>query len=125
AAGYLNLARSFERNGELTKASAMLKKIKDDELPAPPWTVAWFNGLVSAQNGHLDEAIKLFREILDPDRQDESRRFHFNTDYVVRNELGVTLYKRAQQEDDGSPEQARLLEEAIREFQRTLELDAE
>jgi tetratricopeptide (TPR) repeat protein len=125
ANGYLNLARAFERNGELVRASAMLKKIKDDELPAPPWTVAWFNGVIDAQNGHLDEATKLFREILDPQKQDDKRSFHFNTDYVVRNELGVTLYKRSQQEDDGSPAQKRLLEEAIREFNRTLELDAE
>ena len=44
---------------------------------------------------------------------------------MVRNELGVALYKRAQQEDDGSPEQARFLKEAVTEFERTLELDAE
>ena len=125
ANGYLNLARWFERNGELVKSSEMLKKIKDDNLPAPPWTVAWFNGVVSAQNGHLDEAIKLFREILDPEKQDDKRKFHFNTDYVVRNELGVTLYKRSQQEDDGSAAQVRFLEESVREFERTLELDAE
>jgi tetratricopeptide (TPR) repeat protein len=125
ANGYLNLARCYERNGELTKAAEMLGKIKADGLPAPPWTVAWFNGLVNAQNGHLDEAIKLFREILDPDKQDRGRKFDFSRDYVVRNELGVTLYKRSQQEDDGSAEQARLLTEAVREFERTLELDAE
>jgi tetratricopeptide (TPR) repeat protein len=121
----LNLARAYERNGELPKAAEMLKKIKDDDLPAPKWTVAWFNGQVSAQNGHLDEAIKLYREILDPDKQDRSRKFHFNTDYVVRNELGVALYKRSQQEDDGSAEQTRFLKEAVQEFERTLELDAE
>ncbi|HKI34878.1 MAG TPA: multiheme c-type cytochrome [Gemmataceae bacterium] len=125
ANGYLNLARSYERNGELTKAGDMLKKIKDGELPAPPWTVAWFNGVVSAQNGHLDEAIKLFREILDPDKQDRKRKLHFNTDYVVRNELGVVLYKRSQQEEDGSEGQTRFLKEAVQEFQRTLGLDAE
>jgi tetratricopeptide (TPR) repeat protein len=125
ASGYLNLARSYERNGELPKAAAMLKKLKDDELPAPPWTVAWFNGVVSAQNGHLDEAIKLFREILDPEKQDRQRKLHFNTDYVVRNELGIVLYKRSQQEDEGSAEQVRFLKEAAQEFERTLELDAE
>src|SRR5207248_1462143 len=94
-------------------------------LPAPPWTVAWFNGLVNAQNGHLDEAIKLFREILDPEKQNTERKFHFDSDYIVRNELGVTLYKRSQQEEDGSKEQVRFLTEAVQEFERTLQLDAE
>jgi tetratricopeptide (TPR) repeat protein len=125
AHGYLNLARSHERNGELKKAGDALRKIKDDDLPAPPWTVAWFNGLVNAQNGYLDEAIKQFREILDPEKQDRKRKFDFSKDYVVRNELGVTLYKRSQQEDEGSAEQARFLKEAINEFEQTLGLDAE
>ncbi len=128
ANGTLNLARSYEHNGELPKASEMLAKIKADPevaAKAPPWTVAWFNGLINAQNGHLDEAIKLYREILDPEKQDRARKFHFNTDYVVRNELGVALYKRSQQEEDYSAEQQRFLKQAVEEFERTLDLDAE
>jgi tetratricopeptide (TPR) repeat protein len=124
----LNLARAYERNGELTKAAQVLDGIRADrELSekAPWWTVAWFTGLVNAQNGKFDAAIKNFQDILNPDLQDRGRKFDFSKDYVVRNELGATFFKRSQQEDPGSAEEAHFLKEAVREFERTLDLDAE
>jgi tetratricopeptide (TPR) repeat protein len=125
AHAYLNLARCYERNGDLPRAAEMLAKIKADDLPAPWWTVAWFNGLINAQNSHLDEAIKQFRQILDPETQDRARKFDFGKDYIVRNQLAATLYDRAKQEDDGSAEKTRFLKESAREYERTLEFDAE
>jgi tetratricopeptide (TPR) repeat protein len=128
AHAYINLARAEERNGELVKAAGWLAKIKEDkqvEEKAPWWTVAWFTGLVNAQYGKLDAAIKNFQDILNPDLQDRSRKFDFSKDYVVRNELAATYFKRSQQEDNGSPEQAHFLQQAVREFERTLDLDAE
>ena len=108
----------------MVKAGDVLKKIQEANLPAPPWTVAWFNAEVSRQNGHLDEAINLYREILDPAKQDKGRKLHFNTDYVVRNQLALTLFHRSEQEDDEAG-QERFLKESVREYEKTLELDAE
>jgi tetratricopeptide (TPR) repeat protein len=128
AHAYLNLARAYERNGDLPKAADMVVKIKADrevEEKAPWWTVAWFNALVNAQNGYLDEAIRQLRAILDPETQDRGRKFDFSKDYVVRNELGTTLFRRAQREDDDTPEKARFLKEAVQVFEGTLDYDAE
>ena len=75
-------------------------KAQQTDPPAPWWTVAWFTGLVNAQNGYLDEAITSFEKILDPGNQPVDRKFDFTRDYVVSNELAATLFKRAQQEDD-------------------------
>jgi len=55
--GYLNLARVYNSQGLLEKARIALTKARDADPPAPWWTVAWFTGLVNAQNGRLDEAI--------------------------------------------------------------------
>src|SRR5262245_60604072 len=70
AHAYLNLARAHERNGELARAAQVLDGIRADrELSekAPWWTVAWFTGLINAQNGSFDTAVKNFRDILNPD----------------------------------------------------------
>src|SRR5207237_10325236 len=98
-------ARAYERNGELTKAAHVLDGIRADKEmseKAPWWTVAWFTGLVNAQNGKFDAAIKSFQDILNPDLQDRGRRFDFSKDYVVSKRLGATFLKRSQPEDRGS-----------------------
>lgn len=116
----LNLARTFFSVGELERAGRALTKIKTDELPAPWWTVAWFNALVNAQNGHLDEAIRLLSDILDPEKQDKARKFDFSRDYEVRVELGRLYYKRWQ---PGDPEDD--LRQAVAQMEKVLELDSE
>ncbi len=117
----LNLARTYVGVGELDKAGQALMKIKADGLPAPWWTVAWFNALVNAQNGHLDEAIGLLKDILDPKKQDkETRNFDFGRDYEVRLELGKLYLKRWQPgeaEDD--------LLRSVEQLEKVLEQDAE
>src|SRR5207302_1331119 len=50
---YLNLARVSFEEGLLEEAVAELNHARQAEPPAPWWTVAWFNGLVNAQNNHL------------------------------------------------------------------------
>jgi tetratricopeptide (TPR) repeat protein len=122
--GYLNAARVYFAEGRLNDAVEALNKAKKVEPPAWWWTVAWFNGLVNAQNGHLDDAISDFENILDTRNQPVERGFDFRRDFVVINELGNTLFKRAQQEDDvGSRD--RFLLRAIGQFERTLQIDPE
>src|SRR5207253_2282024 len=76
--GYLNLARVYFDEGRLAEAVAALNKAQT--AGAPWWTVAWFNGLVNAQNGFLDAAIKDFEQILDPSHQPRERKFDFTRD---------------------------------------------
>ena len=118
AHAYLNLARAYERNGELLQAEHMLEKIRTGGLPAPWWTVAWFTGLINAQNGHLDRAVANFREILAPEKQERARHFDFSRDDVVRNELALTLFRLAQQESDDVTARDHWLKEAVTEFER-------
>jgi tetratricopeptide (TPR) repeat protein len=124
AHGYVNLARVYFDEGRLREAVLALNEAHQAEPPAPWWTVAWFTGLVNAQNGHLDEAIASFEQILDPKNQPSDRRFDFTRDYVVINELANTLFKRAQQEDD-PVERQRFLRRAADRYERTLEIDTE
>jgi tetratricopeptide (TPR) repeat protein len=124
AHGYLNLARIYFDEGRLPAAVEALNNAQASDPPAPWWTVAWFNGLVNAQNGHLDAAISDFEKILDPEHQLTDRKFDFGRDFIVINELGITLFRRAQQEDDQS-ERDRYLRMAVARFERTLQIEPE
>jgi tetratricopeptide (TPR) repeat protein len=122
---YLNLARVAFDEGRLDDAVAALNQARATDPPAPWWTVAWFIGLVNAQNGHLDEAIANFEQILDPKNQPVARKFDFTKDYVVINELGNTLFKRAQLEQDDLAARDRFLRQAVERYQSTLWIDPE
>jgi len=110
--------------GRLTEAVDALTKAQQAQPPAPWWTVAWFTGLVNAQNGHVDEAIADFERILDAHNQPRERKFDFRRDYVVINELGATLFKRSQQADSAA-ERDTYLRRAVQQFERTLKIDPE
>jgi tetratricopeptide (TPR) repeat protein len=122
--GYLNLARVLFDEGRLLEAVKALNSAQHADPPAPWWTVAWFNGLVNAQNGHFSEAAADFEKILDPRNQPRDRKFDFTRDYVVINELGTTLFRMAQQEDDVQ-ERNRLLKRAVAQYEKTLQIDRE
>jgi hypothetical protein len=124
AHGHLNLARVYFDEGRLSDAVAALDKGSQDNPPAPWWTVAWFTGLVNAQNGYLDQAIANFESILDSNKHPKDRKFDFSRDYVVINELGTTLFKRAQQEEQMA-DRNRYLRRAVEQFERTLLIDRE
>src|SRR5262249_34154418 len=64
AHAYVNLGRVYFDEGRLHEAVVVLNKASDNDPPAPWWTVAWFTGLVNAQNGHLDAAIENFEKIV-------------------------------------------------------------
>ncbi|MEO8428463.1 MAG: tetratricopeptide repeat protein [Verrucomicrobiota bacterium] len=128
ADGPLNLARVYFKEGRLDDAVEALQRALKFDAPAPPWTVAWFNGLVNKQNGFLDKAITEFRSILE-DRYPEldQRGFDFSKDYEVINEFGQTLFERAKLErgEANRGRQRAFLEQAARQFEKTLELDSE
>jgi tetratricopeptide (TPR) repeat protein len=127
--GPLNLARVYLQEGRIDEAVEALNRAqKFDRPPAPPWTIAWFMGLANKQHGHLDEAITNFRSCL-YDETDErtNRKFDFTRDYVVHDELGVTLFDRGEQEFGEARKATRekFYREAVQEFEKTLKLDSE
>jgi tetratricopeptide (TPR) repeat protein len=132
AHAYLNLARAYERsgdreaNGQMT-AGKWLEKLRADSeasQKAPWWTVAWLAGRVSIQNNRIEEGIKNFEEILNPDRRDPARGFDFTRDYELRLELATALFLMSQGEED-RPARDRWLTRAAQEFEKVLEYDVE
>lgn len=127
--GALNRARLCIKEGRLAEAVDLLKAAAAHDPPAPPWSVAWFTGIVNKQNGRLDEAIENFRAVLAMKDTAECRErgFDFTQDYRVLDELGQTLFERARQErgDDRREARAQLLLEARSLFEQALRYDPE
>ncbi|MEO1085161.1 MAG: tetratricopeptide repeat protein, partial [Acidobacteriota bacterium] len=127
--GPVNLARVYLAQGTVQdRAISALERAATFDPPAPPWSVAWFTGLVNKQNGFLDEAIANFEGIVALDDEETRRRgFDFSKDYRLLNELGQTLYERARQERGEAKQASRraFIDRAKGYFERTLELDPE
>ncbi|MEM7234174.1 MAG: multiheme c-type cytochrome, partial [Planctomycetota bacterium] len=80
--GPLNRARVYVKEGRLEEAVEALKMASANDPPAPPWSVAWFTGLVNKQNGNLDDAITSFLSLAKTEFPDARRRgFDFSRDY--------------------------------------------
>lgn len=127
--GPLNLARVYLTQGTVQdRAIEALERAAAFDPPAPPWSVAYFTGLVNKNNGFLDQAIANFRNVLDADDAETRRReFDFSQDYRLLNELGQTLVERSKLERGEARRQARdeYLRQAVETFERALELDPE
>ena len=124
--GPLNLARVLLREGRIDEAVDAVNRAAQYEDPAaPPWTLAVLAGEANRQQGRLVEAEENFRGALE--MQDPARMFDFSRDYVVRNELGSTLFDRARavRSESREDERVSLLKQAIETFERTLETDSE
>ncbi|MEP7117406.1 MAG: tetratricopeptide repeat protein, partial [Acidobacteriota bacterium] len=124
--GALNLARVYHKEGRLDEAAQALRRAAT--AGAVPWTVAWMNGLVNKENGHLDDAIADFTAVLDARSPALTERgFDFSRDYEVLNELGQAQFERAKQERGPGRAAARAvrLRDAAASFERTLASDAE
>ena len=128
--GPLNLARVYYAEGRLDEATAAIGRAKTfTDPPAYPWTMAWLSGLINRQQGHLDDAEKNFRSVLE-DRSEEMRQkgFDFSIDYEVINEHGQTLLEQAKGMHD--PEQqsqarATTARRGCANSRKTLTLDSE
>jgi hypothetical protein len=127
--GPLNLARVLYREGRLDEAVEALRRAAAYESPpAPPWTLAWLSGLVNREQGYLAEAERDFRSVLEDSTPEMRRRgLDFSRDYEVINELGLTLFSRAQQAFGArrQDEREELLMSARDTFLDTLALDSE
>jgi tetratricopeptide (TPR) repeat protein len=127
--GPMNLARVYFEEGRIDEAAAALRRAAESRDPAaPPWTMAWLSGQINRQLGRLTEAEQDFRKVLEDQTPEMQKRgFDFSLDYEVRNLLGLTLFDRASQfrgtTDAGDRQQ--ILQEAARQFERTLALDPE
>ena len=126
ASGPLNLARVYVKEGRLEEAVEALGRAGAANPPAPPWTVAWFNGIVNKQNGFLDKSIDNFRSILEDRSQEQiDRGFDFSQDYVLLNELGQTLFERSKMERVDEAKRNDFLSRALNRFEQTLTFDSE
>ena len=95
--GPLNLARVQFAEGDLDGATESLGRAAQMDPPPPTWTHGWLSGVVNRQQGNLEAAAESLRGVLQTRVPD--RRFDFSLDYVVRNELGLTLIDLAQRAD--------------------------
>jgi len=124
--GPLNLARVLHREGRLDEAVAAIERAaRFDDPSAPPWTMGWLSGLINREQGYLEAAADNFRSVLET--KIPSRKFDFSLDYDVINLLGLTLFDLANQEIGSERKEAReaLFQEAVEQFERTLEVDSE
>jgi tetratricopeptide (TPR) repeat protein len=132
---HLNLARVLIEQGgpRLNEAARELNAAQASDPPAPWWVLAWFNGLVTAQNASskndLDAATALFEKIVDPGNQpkqaDGKPKFDFTRDYIVLAELGRTLFKRSELEAPHSEAERAFLFRAVDAYERALAVDPE
>ena len=127
--GPLNLARVHFAEGLLDEATAALQRAAShDDPPAPPWTLAWFSGMVNRQQGNLEAAADNFRSIVGVQTAERlGRGFDFSQDYVAWNELGATLFDLARRlrGDRWTEQRSQRLREAVECFETTLKYDPE
>ena len=125
--GWINVARVLIAEGRLPEAVAAINAARTASPPPPWWLVDWFTGLVAVENAagpeDLDRGIGAFERILEPDNQPLSRGFDFSRDYVVRNRLADTIFRRAVIEEGPAREQS--LRRAVGEYRQTLALEPE
>lgn len=126
--GPLNRARVYIKEGRLDEAVAALDRAAHAVPSAPPWSIAYFTGVVNRENGYLDEAIASFMRVLDaPWPLARERGFDFTQDYRLLTEIGQTVYERARLErgDEAKATRERLLREAIQWCDHALRYDRE
>ncbi|MEM6470664.1 MAG: hypothetical protein AAF802_13990, partial [Planctomycetota bacterium] len=123
--GPLNKARVLVAEGDLVGAGESLTEALQHDPPPPSWTHAWLSGVVNRQQGNFKQAAKLLRGTLET--KVPERGFDFSLDYMVRNELALTLLDIAQRADvmDEEGEFEQYIVDSKNEFERVLEVDSE
>ena len=125
--GPVNLARVYLVEGRIDEAVDALERAgRHTTPPAPPWTLAWFNGVVNKQQGYLERAAENFRGVLEDQTAERRQRgLRFERDFVVRNELAQTLFELGKQEREDDTRRSELLRESVRQFEQVLFYDSE
>ncbi|MCZ6793417.1 MAG: tetratricopeptide repeat protein [Planctomycetota bacterium] len=126
--GPLNRARVYIKEGRLREAVDALRAAAAHDPPAPPWSVAWFTGIVNMENGNLDDAIENLLSVAENRFEAAHRRgFDFSEDYRLQNKLGLALLRRSYVEKGATRRSQRdlFLDEARRRFEKALQHDPE
>lgn len=123
--GYLNLARTFIRDGQLNEAGNALEMAGIGEYPAYPWAIAYWTGELNWQNGFVAQAIERWTEV-EQTRFSEARRrgFDFRRDYRLLDRLGQA-WLESSRILESKDARVSALERAISYFERALALDPE
>jgi tetratricopeptide (TPR) repeat protein len=123
--GPLGRARLYLREGRIDEAVDALRLAATHDPPAFPWSVAWFSGQVAKQQGNLDEAIELYRQVIaTPWPEAKTREFDFSRDDRVRVELAETLLERSRLAENDA-QRAAFLDEAVMHARSALGEDVE
>ncbi len=126
--GPLNLARVALEEGNLNEGTEALQRAAKMTPPPPAWTFAWLSGEIARLQGQLEEAEKNFRSVIyDDNSERRERKFDFSLDYVVRNQLALTLVDlavKAESKDD-MDRYKHFLDQARHEFEQVLKVDSE
>ncbi|MCA9096529.1 MAG: tetratricopeptide repeat protein, partial [Planctomycetaceae bacterium] len=127
--GPINLARVYYLEGRLDEMVEVLgRAVSAKDPPAPPWTLNWLTGQANREQGHLVEAEKNFRKVLE-DKTPEmiEKGFDFSLDIEVINLLGLTQFDMAKQArgDEQAAERKDLLLRSVDTFKKTLLIDSE
>jgi len=94
-AAALGRARTALKEGRLDDARAHLIAAAGETVPAWPWAVRYWSGVLNRQNGALDEAIADFESVLASAFPSAAERgFDFSRDERVAVSLGETLLER-------------------------------
>jgi len=126
SAGPLNLARTYLQEGRLDEAADALRRALSHPEPPPPWSTAWFSGLLLFQQGRLEDALGAFEALARtqfPEARD--RGFDFSRDYRLLNQLGLTWLEIARQARPRSAARAEALGNARDWFDKALLEDPE
>jgi tetratricopeptide (TPR) repeat protein len=98
-AAILGRARAAIKEGRLDDARMHLMAASGAEVPAWPWAIRYWSGVLNGQNGALDEAIADFDAVLGSDfPMAVERGFDFSRDDRVSVSLGETLLERARRD---------------------------
>jgi tetratricopeptide (TPR) repeat protein len=128
--GPLNLVRTYTIEGRTDDSVDALNRAAkfQDQEGFPRWTWAWLNGIVNRRQGHLEEAARNFRAVLE-DRTAEmiQKQFDFSIDIEVLNSLGQTLFDlgRLKARQNHRDEAERYWRDAVQQFEKTLTVDSE
>ena len=128
--GPMNLARVYFAEGRIDEAVTALKRAQqfEDEPGYPRWTWAWLSGEINLQQGNYDQAVQNLRSVLeDQTAEMRERGFDFSLDYQVINLLGQAYFDLGKQRSRGGITDGvkKLWQQAIEQFNRTLEIDSE
>lgn len=123
--GPLNLARVQFAEGDLDGATDSLRRATEMDPPPPTWTHAWLSGVVNRQQGNLEAAAESLNGVLET--RVPIRGFDFSLDYIVRNELGLTLIDLAQRADVMGDKEGfeQTIRQAREHFEQVLAIDSE